>query len=128
MTCPQCQHRVPAKALWTTSGFASVTCPHCAATLSPKPLTALLLFVLSIGLGDAALVLLRKNGAGLLLASAGFFLVCAAVFAVLLGYRWGHHLWRQRRTRTISAGRFATTDRASQPAERSSPRIRSSEA
>lgn len=82
MTCPQCQHRVPAKALWTTSGFASVTCPHCAATLSPKPLTAILLFVLSIGLGDAALVLLRKNGAGLLLASAGFFLVCAAVFAL----------------------------------------------
>jgi sulfoxide reductase heme-binding subunit YedZ len=55
-------------------------------------------------------------------------LAYAAVFAVLLGYRWGHHLWRQRRTRTISAGRFATTDRASQPAERSSPRIRSSEA
>jgi sulfoxide reductase heme-binding subunit YedZ len=55
-------------------------------------------------------------------------LAYAAVFAVLLGYRWGHHLWRQRRTRTISAGRFVTTDRASQPAERSSPRIRSSEA
>jgi methionine sulfoxide reductase heme-binding subunit len=55
-------------------------------------------------------------------------LAYAAVFAALLGYRWGHHLWRQRRTRTISVGRFATTDRASQPAERSSPRIRSSEA
>jgi hypothetical protein len=82
MTCPQCQHHVPAKALWTTSGFASVTCPHCATALCPKPLTALLLFVLSIGLGDVALVLLRRNGAGLLLASAGFFLVCAAVFAL----------------------------------------------
>jgi hypothetical protein len=82
MTCPQCQHKVPAKALWTTSGFATITCQHCATSLCPKPLTALLLFVLSIGLGDAALVLLRKNGAGLLLASAGFFLVCAAVFAL----------------------------------------------
>jgi hypothetical protein len=82
MTCPQCQHNVPAKALWTTSGFATITCPHCATSLCPKPLTALLLFVLSIGLGDLALVLLRRNGAGLLLASAGFFLVCAAVFAL----------------------------------------------
>jgi hypothetical protein len=82
MTCPQCQHRVPAKALWTTSGFSTITCTHCAASLYPKPLTALLLFVLSIGLGDAALVLLRRNGAGVFLASVGFFLVCALVFAL----------------------------------------------
>jgi hypothetical protein len=98
MTCPQCQHNVPAKALWTTSGFASVTCPHCATTLCPKPLTALLLFVLSIGLGDLALVLLRRNGAGLLLASAGFFLVCAAVFALAAP------LLLQMRTKDHAAG------------------------
>jgi len=82
MTCPQCQQHIPAKSLWTTSGFAGITCPSCAASLTPKPLTAILLFVLSIGLGDAALILLRRNGAGLLLAFAGFFLVFAAVFAL----------------------------------------------
>jgi hypothetical protein len=82
MTCPQCQQPIPAKSLWTTSGFSGVTCPGCSASLAPKPLTAILLFVISIGLGDLALVLLRKNGAGLLLAFAGFFLVTAAVFAL----------------------------------------------
>jgi hypothetical protein len=82
MTCPQCQQHIPASALWTTSGFASITCPNCSASLCPKPLTAILLFALSIGLGDAALILLRKNGAGSLLAFAGFCLVFAAVFAL----------------------------------------------
>jgi hypothetical protein len=82
MTCPQCQQHVPAKSLWTTSGFAGIICPGCGANLTPKPLTAILLFVLSIGLGDVALILLRRNGAGLLLAFVGFFLVFAAVFAL----------------------------------------------
>jgi hypothetical protein len=82
MTCPQCHQSIPARSLWTTSGFSTVTCPHCSASLAPKPLTAILLFVISIGLGDLALVLLRKNGSGLLLAFAGFFLVTAAVFAL----------------------------------------------
>jgi hypothetical protein len=82
MTCPQCHQPIPAKALWTSSGFSGITCPACSASLAPKPLTALLLFVLSIGLGDLALILLRKNGAGLLLAFGGFFLVAAAVFAL----------------------------------------------
>jgi hypothetical protein len=82
MTCPQCNQAIPAKSLWTTSGFAGVTCPGCNASLAPKPLTALLLFVLSLGLGDLALILLRRNGAGLLLAFVGFFFVAAAVFAL----------------------------------------------
>jgi hypothetical protein len=82
MTCPQCNQSIPAKSLWTTSGFAGITCPGCSASLAPKPLTALLLFVLSLGLGDLALILLRRNGAGLLLAFVGFFLVAAAVFAL----------------------------------------------
>ena len=82
MTCPQCQRQIPAKSLWTSSGFSTVTCRGCGASLTPKPLTALLLFVISIGLGDLALILLRRNGAGPLLAFAGFFLVTAAVFAL----------------------------------------------
>ena len=82
MTCPQCQKRIPAKALWTTSGFATVTCRYCAASLGPTPLTALLVFVLSIGLGDGAMILLRRNGANGILSFAGFFLVFAAVFAI----------------------------------------------
>lgn len=83
MTCPQCNKHVPAKALWTTSGFAGITCQYCATSLCPKPLPAILLFVLSIGLGDAALTLLRRNGADLLVAFAGFFLVFAAVFILV---------------------------------------------
>jgi sulfoxide reductase heme-binding subunit YedZ len=41
-------------------------------------------------------------------------LAYAAVFAALLGYRWGHHLWRRRRARSVSlsVGRFATSDGA----------------
>ena len=39
-------------------------------------------------------------------------LAYAALFAALLGYRVAHHLWRRRRVRPISVGRFATTDGA----------------
>ena len=82
MTCPQCNHAVPAKSLWTTAGFSSVVCPYCHASLCPTPLRALLLFVISFGLGDAVLVLMRRNGAELWLGFAGFFVVFVAVYAV----------------------------------------------
>jgi hypothetical protein len=83
MTCPQCNHAVPAKSLWTRAGFSSVICPYCHATLCPTALRAILLFVVSFGMGDAVLVLLRRNGAGLWLAFAGFFVVFVAAYAVL---------------------------------------------
>ena len=38
-------------------------------------------------------------------------LLYAAVFAVLLGYRWGRHRWRQR-ARPVSVVPFATPDGA----------------
>jgi len=83
MTCPQCNHAVPAKSLWTRAGFSSVVCPYCHASLCPTALRAILLFVISFGMGDAVLELLRRNGVGLWLAFAGFFVVFVAVNAVL---------------------------------------------
>ncbi|MGH9712566.1 MAG: hypothetical protein ACRD5M_04620 [Candidatus Acidiferrales bacterium] len=82
MTCPQCNHAVPAKSLWTPAGFSSVVCPYCHASLCPTPLRAIVLFVISFGLGDAVLVLLRRDGAELWLGFAGFFVVFLAVYAV----------------------------------------------
>jgi hypothetical protein len=82
MTCPQCHKHIPAKAVWTASGFSGVTCPGCQASLCPTPISAIIVFALSFGLGDAALVLLRHRGADLLLSFAGFFVVFAAVFAL----------------------------------------------
>jgi len=81
MTCPQCNHAVPAKSLWTRAGFSTVVCPYCHASLCPTAQRAILLFVISFGMGDAVLVLLRRNGAELWLAFAGFFVVFVAVFA-----------------------------------------------
>jgi hypothetical protein len=83
MTCPQCNHAVPAKSLWTRAGFSSVVCPYCHTSLCPTAGRAILLFVISFGLGDAVLELLRRNGVGLSLAFAGFFVVFVAVNAVL---------------------------------------------
>jgi len=83
MTCPQCKHRVPWKALWTLSGLSRVVCPYCHISLCPEARCAIVLFVVSFGLGDAALVLLRRQGVEFLVALAGFFLVFAAVYALL---------------------------------------------
>jgi hypothetical protein len=82
MTCPQCNHVVPAKSLWTRAGFSSVVCPYCHASLCPTAQRAILLFVISFGMGDVVLVLLRHNGAKLWLALAGFSVVFVAVYAV----------------------------------------------
>ena len=82
MTCPQCHKHIPAKAVWTTSGFSGVVCPECHASLCPTPISAIIVFALSFGLGDAALMLLRHRGADLLVSFAGFFVVFAVVFAL----------------------------------------------
>ena len=82
MTCPQCHKHIPAKAVWTTSGFSGVVCPECHASLCPTPISAIIVFALSFGLGDAALMLLHHRGADLLVAFAGFFVVFAVVFAL----------------------------------------------
>lgn len=83
MTCPQCHQPIPAKSLWTRAGFSCVVCRHCHANLCPKPLTAVVLFLVSFGMGDAVLALLRRDGRETWIALAGFFVTFAAVFAVL---------------------------------------------
>ena len=82
MTCPQCNQRIPARVLWTPAGLSGVVCPHCQAALCPKPISAILVFAVSFGLGDLALMFLRHKGAEFWQACAAFFLVFAAVFAL----------------------------------------------
>jgi len=82
MTCPQCNQQVPAKSLWTRAGLSTVVCPHCQVSLCPKAVCAVVLFLLSFGMGDAVLVLLRRSGVENWLAFMGFFLVFIAVFGV----------------------------------------------
>ena len=83
MTCPQCNQHIPTKSLWTPAGLSGVVCPHCQAALSPKPISAILILAVSFGLGDLALMLLRHKGAEFWLACLGFFVVFAAVFALM---------------------------------------------
>jgi hypothetical protein len=59
-----------------------VVCPHCQAALRPKPISAILVFAVSFGSGDLALMFLRHKGAEFWQACAGFFVVFAAVFAL----------------------------------------------
>jgi hypothetical protein len=82
MTCPQCASRVPAKALWTSSGLSGVVCPHCHASLCPKALCATALFVACFGLGEAALLILQSHGQNLAVSLLGFFAVFAGVYAL----------------------------------------------
>jgi len=82
MTFPQCNQPVPAKSLWTRAGLSRVICPHCQVSLCPKALCAVVLFLVSFGMGDAVLVLLRRAGVELWLAFAGFFVVFIAVYVV----------------------------------------------
>lgn len=80
MTCPQCASRVPAKALWSSSGFSKVVCPHCDASLCPKALCTIVVFAIGIGLGEAALLLLESHGENLAISIAGFMAVFAGVY------------------------------------------------
>ena len=82
MTCPQCNQRIPTRALWTPAGLSGVVCSHCQAALAPKPISAILVFAVSFGLGDLALMFLRHKGAEFWQAFAGFFVVFAVVFAL----------------------------------------------
>ena len=82
MTCPQCNEHIPTSALWTPAGLSGVVCPHCQAALRPKPVSAILVFAVSFGLGDLALMFLRHKGAEFWVACLGFFVVFAAVFAL----------------------------------------------
>jgi len=83
MTCPQCNERVPAKSLWTTSGLSGVVCPHCRASLCPKAISALALFVASFGMGLLVMIVLKREGADFLISFAAFFAVFVAVYAAL---------------------------------------------
>ena len=85
MDCPQCQKRVPATLHWVLSGANGSTCPHCKAGLCPKATYAVLLFFVSCGLADGALILLRHAGVAFWVAFAAFFIVFAMVY--LIGLR-----------------------------------------
>lgn len=78
MTCPQCSKNVPASSHWTSAGFAGIECPHCHAPLCPTPISAILLFLASFGLGDLTLLLLRRMGQHTWVS----ILACIAVFAL----------------------------------------------
>lgn len=82
MTCPQCASRVPAKALWTSTGLSGVVCPRCRACLCPKAFCTILLFVACFGLGEAALLILQSRGQNLAVSVLGFFVVFAGVYAL----------------------------------------------
>jgi hypothetical protein len=82
MTCPQCHEHVPAGALFTASGLSNIVCEKCSTHLKPKPLSAILIFVLSFGLGEVAMLALKKYGAAYWLTFVGFFVVFAVVFTL----------------------------------------------
>jgi hypothetical protein len=82
MTCPQCNERISARSLLTPAGLSGVVCTNCQAALCPKPISAILVFAVSFGLGDLALMFLRHKGAEFWVACLGFFVVFAAVFAL----------------------------------------------
>ena len=82
MTCPQCLKSIPSRLLWIVSGKDGSSCPHCKASLCPKPLCAVLLFLLSCGIADATLIILRHSGAPFWAAFLAFLVVFAAAYAI----------------------------------------------
>jgi hypothetical protein len=80
MTCPQCTGRVPAKALWTSTGLSGLVCPHCHSHLCPKASRAVILFAVCIGLGEATLLVLQRRGANFAVGLLGFFAIFAGVY------------------------------------------------
>jgi hypothetical protein len=82
MTCPRCASRVPAKALWTSTGFAGIVCPHCHASLCPKAFCTIVLFAICLGLGEASLLILQWRGANFALGLLGFFAAFAGAYAL----------------------------------------------
>ncbi|MGA9884718.1 MAG: hypothetical protein WBQ34_13455 [Candidatus Acidiferrales bacterium] len=82
MTCPQCASRVPAKALWTSTGLSGVVCPHCHVSLRPKAFCTIVLFAACIGLGEAVLLILRSHGENMAISLTGFFVVFAGLYSL----------------------------------------------
>lgn len=82
MFCPGCRKPVPATVRWVLSGANGSTCPHCKASLCPRAAYAVILFLISCGLADGTLILLRHGGAPFWLAFAAFFIAFAAVYLV----------------------------------------------
>jgi hypothetical protein len=82
MTCPQCASRVPAKALWTSTGLSGVICPNCHASLCPKAFCTIVLYAVCIGLGEVTLLLLRWRGENLAIGVLGFFVAFVAVYSL----------------------------------------------
>lgn len=82
MTCPRCASRVPAKALWTSTGFSGIVCPHCRASLCPKAFCTIVLFAICLGLGEASLLILQWHGANFALGLLGFFAAFAGAYAL----------------------------------------------
>jgi hypothetical protein len=82
MTCPKCHERISVASLWTGAGLSHVVCAKCAVALKPKPISAILVFVLSFGLAEVAMLILRRVGSVYWMTFVGFFVVFALVFAV----------------------------------------------
>jgi len=82
MTCPQCESRIPAKWLWTSTGPSGIVCPQCHASLCPKALCTIVVFGLCMGLGEASMLMLQWHGANFGIGLLGFFFMFAAVFAL----------------------------------------------
>lgn len=92
MTCPQCASRVSSKALWTATGLSGVVCPQCHASLRPKALGTIVVFALSIGLGEATLVLLQWRGENSAIRILAFIVVFAGVYSLAAPFILQMHL------------------------------------
>lgn len=83
MTCPKCNKPVPAGSLWTPAGLSGIECPECHLHLCPTPGSAILLFLASFGIGEVALLIVRRLGEPLWMELGAFFAVFAVAFFVL---------------------------------------------
>ena len=83
MTCPQCNVRVPVRAVWKANGITGIVCPQCHASLCPTPMTAVILAFVSFAAGEGALLFFRHYEGQLWLAIAGFAVVAVVVFSLL---------------------------------------------
>jgi hypothetical protein len=87
MTCPQCNQKIPAKAVWQAMGLSGLDldCPHCNASLSTSHWRPFILLILSFGAGYAAQWALERRHAGFVLSNLAFLVVTVAVYPLLAG-------------------------------------------
>ena len=83
--CPKCGHRIPARALWTSTGLSGVVCSRCNTALEVAPGSHIILMMIAFTAGGIVAWSLEAARFAFLWQALAQFSVAVAVYSFLAG-------------------------------------------